>query len=130
MTTLRLGVFGWLAGMLAYVGALGILYGEWMISPGDLTAVVSTSLIAFWLCYWILYLPILRLARRVVPRAWAPWTYPLIGVVLGVLPTAAIARFWSGSFRGLLTPEALLFLILFTAVGLVVGIGFGRLEPT
>ena len=129
MTILRLGVFGWLAGLVAYIGALGILYGEWMISSGDFWSVVFSSLIAFWLCYWILYLPILRLARRVAPRAWAPWTYPVIGVLLGVLPTAAIARFWSGSFRGLFTPEALLFLILFTAVGLVVGVGFARLDP-
>ncbi|MBM4183255.1 MAG: hypothetical protein FJ207_03410 [Gemmatimonadetes bacterium] len=129
MTVLRLGMRAWLIGLLAYIAALGILYGEWMISPGDLGAVVFSSLIVFWICYWLVYLPVLRLARRAAPRAWASWMYPVLGVLLGALPTAAIARYWSGSFRGLLTPEALLFFILFTAVGLVVGVGFGRIDP-
>jgi hypothetical protein len=129
MTTLRLGLVGWLAGMVAYIGGLGILYQEWHVLSGDFVAVAFTSFFAFWLCYWIVYLPVLRLARRVVPRTWGLWTFPVIGMLLGVVPTAAIARFWGGSFGALLAPEALLFLILFTVVGLVVGVGFAFLDP-
>jgi hypothetical protein len=40
-----------------------------------------------------------------------------------------VARYWGGSLRALLTPEALLFYILFAVVGLVVGFGFTRLDP-
>jgi hypothetical protein len=35
MTVVQLGVAGWLAGLLAYLAALALLYGEW-ISSGDL----------------------------------------------------------------------------------------------
>jgi hypothetical protein len=126
MTVLTLAVLGWLAGLLAYLAALGLLYGEW-ISSGDFWSVVFSSLIAFALCYWVLYLPILRLVRFVLRHPRWNWVFPIVGMLIGVVPTALIARFWGGSFRPLLTPEAGLFLILFVAVGLVVGYGFTRL---
>jgi hypothetical protein len=125
MTVTQLGCAGWLAGLLAYLAALALLYGEW-ISSGDLGSVVVSSLVAFALCYWLLYLPVLRALRR-----WAPghvWIFPATAMLLGILPTALIARFRGGSLRALLTPEALLFYILFAAIGLVVGLGFTRLE--
>lgn len=126
MTVTQLGCVGWLAGLLAYLAALGLLYGEW-ISSGDLWSVVTTSLIAFGLCYWLLYLPVLRVLRRWLPGPRWVWVFPVVAMLLGILPTALIARFHGGSLRALLTPEALLFYILFAVVGLVVGIGFTRL---
>jgi hypothetical protein len=126
MTILRLAVFGWLAGLVSYVAALGLLYGEW-IGSGDFWAVALSSLIAFALCYWLLYLPILRLVRLVLRHPRWDWVFPVVGMLIGVVPTALIARFHGGSFRQVLTPEAGLFLILFVTVGLVVGYGFTRL---
>jgi hypothetical protein len=35
LTVIQLGFVGWIAGLLAYLGALGLIYGEW-ISSGDL----------------------------------------------------------------------------------------------
>lgn len=127
MTVFGLGILGWLTGLVAYLAALALLYRQ-SISRGDLGSVVFSSLLAFAICYWLLYLPILGLARRWLPRSWMAWSLPVIGVLLGLLPTALIARFWGGSFRALLTPEALLFMILFTTVGLVVGAGFVHLK--
>jgi hypothetical protein len=128
MTIVRLGLLGWLTGLFTYLAALAIVYGEW-ISRGDLGAVAFGSFVAFALCYWLVYLPVLRTVRRLLPPAAGHWVYPAVAILLGLLPTAMIARFQGGSLRALVTPEGLLFLILFTAVGIVVGLGFTRLDP-
>ena len=128
MTVVQLGLSGWLAGLVAYLAALALLYGEW-ISSGDLWSVVVSSLVAFGLCYWLLYLPVLRAVRHWLSRPRWVWVFPLIAMLLGILPTALVARYWGGSLRAVLTPEALLFYILFAVVGLVVGFGFTRLGP-
>jgi hypothetical protein len=127
MTVVQLGVAGWLAGLLAYLAALALLYRQ-SISSGDLWPVVVSSLVAFGLCYWLLYLPVLRAVRHWLPRPRWVWVFPLLAMLLGVLPTALVARYWGGSLRAMLTPEALLFYILFAVVGLVVGLGFTRLD--
>jgi len=103
------------------------LLGEW-ISYGDFRAIATSSLAAFGLCYWLVYLPVLRVLRRVLPLQAPAWPFAVVAVLIGVLPTALIARYWSGSFRTLMTPEASLFLVLFTAVGLTVGFGFPRIQ--
>jgi H+/Cl- antiporter ClcA len=115
------------AGLLAYPAALALLYGQ-SISSGDLWPVVVSSLVAFGLCYWLLYLPVLRAVRHWLPRPRWVWVFPLLAMLLGVLPTALVARYWGGSLRAMLSPEALLFYILFAVVGLVVGLGFTRLD--
>jgi hypothetical protein len=126
LTIVKLGTLGWFAGLLSYLGALELLYGE-SISQGDLWFVIFSSLIAFALCYGILYFPILSMVRRWLPGQRWNWVFPVIAVLIGIVPAALIARFWGGSFNALVTHEALLFVILFTVVGLVVGIGFIRL---
>ena len=87
MTVLRLGLLGWIAGVLAYVLALALLYGEWL-SPGDAGAVLFSSLIAFAVCYWLLYLPLLRLVRRLLGSSSHPGLFYLlfaaVGIVLGL----------------------------------------------
>ena len=96
MTTVRLGLKAWLAGLAAYIAALGLFWGEW-ISYGDLGAVARSSLVAFGLCYWLVYLPVLRVLRRVLPSQTPAWPFVLVAVLIGVLPTALIARYWGGS---------------------------------
>jgi len=118
-------VLAWLAGLVAYIAALALLYGQWM-SRGDFTSIIIASLVAFALCFWLVYLPALRAARRVLGKRPA-FVFPVIAMLLGIIPTALIARVWGGSYASLYTPEAVLFSIMFAAVGLVVGIGFARL---
>lgn len=127
MTVLQLGLAGWVAGIVAYVGALALLYGQGL-SRGDAGAVLFSSLIAFALCYWLLYLPVLRLVRRLTGPRGPAWVFALVACAIGLIPTALIARFYGGSWHGLATPEAGLFFILFAAVGLVVGFGFPLLK--
>ena len=127
MTVLQLGAAAWLAGLLAYLSALAILYRQG-ISGTDLRSVAVSSLVVFGLCYWLLYLPVLRTLRRWLPhRHWVS-VFPLVAMLVGILPTALVARFWGGSLRALLTPEAGLFYVLFGVVGLVIGLGFTRLH--
>jgi hypothetical protein len=123
VTVLQLGIAGWIAGVLAYVGALALLYGQGL-SRGDAGAVLFSSLIVFALCYVLLYLPVLRLVRRGLGSSRPAWAFALVACAIGVIPTALIARFYGGSWHALATPEAGLFFILFAVVGLVVGLGF------
>jgi len=127
VTVLRLGVLGWLAGFVAYLAALGILYGQ-EISRGDLRFVVVITIVVFAVCYLLIYLPVLGGVRKLLPEPRARWVFPLVAVLIGLVPTAAIARFYGGSFRALMTPESLMFGIMFIAIGLVVGAGFPHLK--
>jgi hypothetical protein len=127
VSVLGLGIIAWLAGLFAYIGALALVYGQWI--GGDFQFVGFVSLVAFALCYWLLYLPVLRIARRLLPRHPPAWVFALIAILLGIVPTALIARFYGGSLRALVTPEAILFYVLFAVVGLVVGVGFTHLRP-
>ena len=125
MTLIQLWLAGWIAGLIAYVAALALLYRQG-ISGGDLRSVAITSLLASALCFWLVYVPILRAVRRWLRPA--VWAFPLTAMLLGLVPTALVARFWGGSLRAMMTPEALLFYILFAVVGLVVGWGFTFVE--
>ncbi len=127
LTGVRLGFVAWMAGLAAYAGALALLHGEW-ISGGDLQAAALSSFVAFGLCYWTLFLPVLRAVRRRLPPSPPDWVFPLIASLLGIVPTALVARFQGGSLRALLTPETGLFYILFAVAGVVTGLGFARLE--
>jgi hypothetical protein len=104
MTTVLLAVLAWLAGFI-------------------------TSLFAFALCFWLVYLPALRVARRVLRKPPA-LVFSVIAMLIGIVPTALIAHVWGGSGESLFTPEALLFYIMFAAVGLVVGVGFAHLPES
>jgi hypothetical protein len=122
-----LGVAAWFAGLLSYVGALAIFYHQ-SLSPGDFPSVAVSSLIAFAICYYACYLPVLRGLRNLLHGTRPAWVFPVVAALVGLLPTALIARFWSGSFQAILSPEAGLFYVLFATVGLVLGLGFPYLD--
>jgi hypothetical protein len=114
----------WVAGLAAYVGSLALFYRQ-SISSGDLSSVLFSSLLAFALAFFALYLPVLLGVRRLLRGVRPHWAFPLFGVLLGVVPTAMILFFWGGGdLRSLLTPEASLFYSMFAVVGVVVGFGF------
>lgn len=50
--------------------------------------------------------------------------YALVGVALGVIPVLLIMTMFGGTFRSLLSPEAMLFGCMFTAFGAAFGTGF------
>jgi hypothetical protein len=127
MKMLLVFVTSWLAGILAYLGALGLFYHQ-TISRGDFSAVALWSLAAFAVAFFVVYLPAL-FALRVVLRGVHPaWLFPLVATLLGVFPTAAILFYWGGTLRSLWSPEASLFYAMFSLVGIVVGLGYVRIH--
>lgn len=126
MTKLRLWGAAWLVGLLAYAAGLALLYGQ-TISARDLRAVAVVSAIAFTPCYWLVYLPILRIVRRVAPRPSLGTAGAVVATLLGVAPTLGGAWLRGGSFAAAVGPEPILFAIVFTALGVVLGFGFAAL---
>jgi len=120
-----IGVFltSWAVGIAAYLGALALFYRQ-SISSGDLFAVLFWSLLAFALAFFGLYLPVLFGVRRLLHGVRPLWPFPLIAVLLGVVPTSLIVFFFGGGARSLVSPEASLFYSMFTAIGIVVGFSF------
>ena len=113
----------WITGLAAYLGSLALFYRQ-SISSGDLFAVLFWSLLAFAFAFFALYLPVLLGVRRLLHGVRPLWPFPLLAVLLGIVPTALILFFWGGGVRSLLSPEASLFYSMFVAVGVVVGFGF------
>lgn len=113
----------WAVGLAAYLGSLAVFYRQ-SISSGDLSAVLFWSLLAFALAFFALYLPVLLGVRRLLRGVRPLWPFPLLAMLLGVVPTALILFFWGGGVRSLLSPEASLFYSMFAAAGVVAGFGF------
>jgi hypothetical protein len=116
-------VVSWLGGLAAYLGSLALFYRQ-SISSGDLTAVLFSSLLAFAVAFFVLYLPALFAMRRWLRGVRPLWPFPFLAVLLGVVPTAVILFLSGGGVRSLASPEASLFYSMFGAVGIVVGFGY------
>jgi hypothetical protein len=118
----------YLAGACAYLLTLWILWRQSV--GGDLKAILFWGGLAYVLVALPLYLVffmVVQLLRRHVFHAIrrAPgWMFPLAGGLLGVAPTYAILRSFSGGWRQLFTAEAALFLSFFGVSGLCFGIGW------
>ena len=115
----------WLAGLVAYVGALGLLCGQ-SISSGDLSAVLFSSLLAFAVAFAALYVPVLSGLRRLLHGVRPLWPFPVVAALLGVIPTALIVFFGGGNLGALMSPEAGLFYLMFAAAGAVGGLGLAQ----
>jgi hypothetical protein len=123
-------VLAWLAGLVAYVGALYVLHGE-VVSPGsgDYAAVLFWSAAAFAVAYVAVYLPLQGFVARRVGGSRPLWPFLAAAIAAGVLPTALILLANGGDLRALAGPEARLFGAMFVAIGVVVGAGYTRLGP-
>ena len=125
MKTLQLFAASWLIGLAAYVVSCALIYGQRVpITSGDFRTVAFFSLVAFAVTFYLVYLPVLLALRRLLHGLHPAWPFPVLAILLGVLPTAMILSLWGGTLRSLLSAEATLFLAMFAAVGLTLGIGF------
>ena len=112
----------WLAGFIVYVVALRILWHQ-SLRGGDLRAVLFTSAFASATAIGLVYGPVMfALRRRMTSPAW--WIFPLVSVLLGLVPVTVIVRYWGGNLGSLSSPEAVMFYIMFVAFGAVFGTGF------
>lgn len=116
-------VLSWLTGILTYLGALAVFYHQ-TISRGDFSAVALGSLAAFAIAFFVVYLPALFALRTALRGVRPAWSFPLVAVLLGVIPTAMILFYWGGTPRSLWSSEASLFYVMFSFVGIVVGLGY------
>ena len=118
----------WLAGLAAYLGSGMMLYHQ-RIGRGDLIAVAFWSLLAFAVAFGVLYLPGLFALRRRLRGVRPAWAFPVVAVLLGIVPVVLIISFFGGlNLRHLASPEASLFYCMFAGVGLVVGFGFAYIH--
>jgi hypothetical protein len=119
MRILGAALAAWLAGLAAYELLLRIVWKQ--TTGGDWAAVAFWSAIAWALAAPLVYVPALVLLRKLLGGFRPMVLFPLLAAFLGVAPTALIAVRWGGNLRALATPEAALFLGMFTVVGLVFG---------
>ena len=122
--SLVVAAVAWLAGVATYFAALLLVYGEHPSWNGDTRAALFWSALAFGALYFALYVPTLHGLRRVLRGFTPAWPFPVTAAALGVVPTALIAFMNGGDVRSLASHEALLFYLMFAAIGVVAGIGF------
>ena len=126
--SIALFLVSWAAGVGIYIAAMYVFFGQRMemTSPrnGDFRFVVISSFVAFALLFGGLYLPLLFGLRRWLRGVRPIWPFPVLAMLLGVVPTAAILAFWGGGMRAVLSPESALFYCMFMAAGAIVGFGF------
>jgi hypothetical protein len=122
---LLISAAAWLAGLVTYVLALRF-FSDQGLGAGDLRAVLFTSAIGVAVTVALVYAPALFLLRRRL-KGRSRWLYPVVSILLGVLPVMLIVRFWGGDFAAMASAEAMMFYCMFAAFGAVFGIGFARM---
>ena len=92
-------------------------------SEGDATFVALWSALALALCAPIFYYAF-GVVRRTLGGDRPLIVFPIVGAVLGLIPSALLSFHFGGGFRQLLYPSQLLTHCLFGVVGLVLGFAF------
>jgi hypothetical protein len=123
MKTPALFLLSWVIGLLGYAGSLALIYRQ-PIGGGDLRFVLFWSFTAFAVCFILFYLPVQLTLRHLLRGVKPGWPFPVVAILMGVVPVMAILTLWDGRSRALVTPEALLFYCMFTVVGFVLGTEF------
>jgi hypothetical protein len=124
MQIVIVAVIAWLVGVVTYFAALLFVFGERPAWSGDTKAVLFWSVLTFSVLFFVLYIPVLHGIKRMLRGVRPLWPFPLAAGGLAVVPIALIAFLNGGDARSMLSPEAVLFYIMFAAAGLVVGVGF------
>ena len=128
MSRLFLIVLAWMAGVAAHVAALRGLHGE-VISSGNLYPVLIWSFLAWCIVSLIALLPIFRWLQRRGGWYAHPASLALVGLATCALPTALVLGVWGGlTVEDMLSPEAVLFYVLFGVSGVILGLGYARLQ--
>ncbi len=126
-----LAVLSWFAGLVIYLLALRIIYGQ-SISSGDLEAVVLWSAITSVIAIPLVYAPVMFVTRYLLNGVNPVAVFPLAGILVSVFPIILLGVLLGGLnlggfFSALFSPESLLFNFLFAGTGAVFGLGFARI---
>lgn len=128
MKIVLVAVLAWVVGVTTYFAVLLLAFAERPSWSGDTKAVLFWSALAFSVLFFVLYVPVLRRIRHMLRGVDPLWPFPLAAGALGVVPTALIEFLNGGNLRSMLSQEALLFYVLFGAIGIVVGVGFAVVD--
>jgi hypothetical protein len=119
----------WAVGIAVYVLALAVLYHQ-RIGRGDLIPILYSAALPSLVAIVVVDLPVLLVLRRAVGGRPATALFALAAALLGIVPTSIVVLYHGGSLRQLASPEARLFLYMFSAMGMVFGAGFARIVET
>ena len=72
----------------------------------------------------VVYLPVMKILKRVLGGYRPVAAFPLAAAVLGVVPTGLVMYAFGGKVASLLSPEAVLFYWCFGMAGVAFGVGF------
>jgi len=128
MSRLLLLFLAWIAGVVAYMAALRGLHGE-VISAGDLYPVLIWSFLAWCAVSPCALLPMFRWLQHLGGRYTHPASLAIVGLAASALPAALVLGVWGGlSLEGMFSPEAVLFYAMFGVSGVILGLGYARLQ--
>jgi hypothetical protein len=108
----------WVAALAMFVGVLKFGYHD---GSNDFGALTLWSSIALALAVPLAYLPALEILRRAIGGTTPAVAFPIVGALLGIVPTTIICWFFSGGFAGLLSQTAFWFDVLFGVFGFIFG---------
>lgn len=112
----------WACGFATYYAALRLIWDQGF--GGDAAAVAFWSLMALVVAVPLAYIPVLHQVRRVTGAYRPLWPFPLAAILLGVVPTGLILLRFGVGLRALGSPEAVLFYLMFSVVGSIIGTGY------
>ena len=117
----------WLVGVTTYFSSLRFIYHQ-TAEGADVTAVLFWSFAESLFAFSIVYLPMMFVLRRILHGFKPLAAFPAVASLAFILPTAFIMFMFSLSIdsfaRSLFSPEAILFYLMFIAMGFSFGLGF------
>lgn len=112
----------WLLGLAAYEACLRVFWNQSMGT--DWRSVALSSAVALGVTAPTIYWPAMRVVRRLRGGYRPIALFVITAIAIGIVPTALILWFWSGRLSDILSAEARIFYVMFSIVGVVVGIGY------
>lgn len=123
----------WLCGIGTYAAAMLLSYNQ-IMSGGDFRSVAVWSAILLLIVVPYVYWPILSLTHLLLNGFRPVWVFPVVGMVLGIVPSALFLFRWGGRMIDFYSSEMVLMHGLFAVAGCVLGLAFAvfrasRLNP-
>jgi len=112
----------WVCGLAAHCAALRFIWGQGL--GGEAVTLVFWTGAAIVVTVPLLYLPGLNLVRWALGGYRPLWPFPVVAMLLGWVPIGLIIWQFGGGLRDFISPTSMLFFIMFSVFGLVLGTGF------
>src|SRR5262249_42830636 len=104
MRWILLSVFSWITSFAGYLVLLRGIYGQ-TIAPSHLPSVLFWSWVAAIGALSLVMVPALVLLKKLLGGCRPPHLFPILGGLLGIVPTLLLIWAFGGTFRSLLSHE-------------------------